>query len=487
MIGLRHGTVELADHDPEWEHIAAETIHRLSRVLGSVAKDIQHVGSTAIRGIKAKPIIDIAVAAEDFAEVEALTPALEAAGFVYRKKEFEDTQLLYACGDYSKPDGIVTRFIHVVNVDSREWSNYLNFRDYMNAHPEDARKYEALKIRLAAENPIDSGREKYLAGKHDFIVEMLRIARIWNDFGRKFTKIEPLNKGWSSDKKYYIETAGDERLLLRIADAKHCNVRQTNFEAMRRCFAAGVSMQEPLDFGECNGGKSVYTLLSYLDGEDASTALPLLPEAEQYAMGLQAGELLLKIHSISAPTDLEPWNVRFERDKLADRLERFSQIPVKPENSDVVLRYIAKNQHLVNGRPQTQCHNDCDETNLIISPDGKIGAIDFGCGDGGYGDPWREFVSLRRGTSSNAVFHTARVKAYFGGEPPVKFWQILSLYFAYDVIAIICNTYQYDEQGREDGLRHWRNVLSWYDNFNRVVPSWYLKDFYIPNTLMVYR
>ncbi|GHU36831.1 hypothetical protein FACS1894105_07860 [Clostridia bacterium] len=184
MIGLRHGTVELADHDPEWENIAAETIQRLSRVLGSAAKDIQHVGSTAIRGIKAKPIIDIAVAVDNFAEVEALTPALEAVEFVYRKKEFEDTQLLYARGDYSAPDGIVTHFVHVVKTDSRDWSNYLNFRDYMNAHPEDACKYEVLKMRLAAENPTDSDREKYTVGKHDFIVEMLQIAQIWDDFGR---------------------------------------------------------------------------------------------------------------------------------------------------------------------------------------------------------------------------------------------------------------------------------------------------------------
>jgi GrpB-like predicted nucleotidyltransferase (UPF0157 family) len=67
---LKHGVVELADHDPEWEQIARETIGQLWRVLGSVAKDIQHVGSTAIRNIKAKPIIDIAVAVDDFAEVE---------------------------------------------------------------------------------------------------------------------------------------------------------------------------------------------------------------------------------------------------------------------------------------------------------------------------------------------------------------------------------------------------------------------------------
>jgi GrpB-like predicted nucleotidyltransferase (UPF0157 family) len=263
MIGLRRGVVELADHDPEWENIAAETIQRLWRVLGSVATDIQHVGSTVIRGIKAKPIIDIAVAVEDFADVEVLTPALEAAGFVYRKKEFEDTQLLYACGDYSEPDGIVTHFIHVVKTDSREWSNYLNFRDYMNAHPEDARKYEAVKIRLAAENPIDSGREKYLAGKHDFIFEMLRIAQLWNDFSRKFAKIEPLTKGWSSDKKYYVETADGERLLLRVADIAEYEHKKAEFEMLKRVAEFDIPASRPVNFGVCDDGTSVYQLLTW--------------------------------------------------------------------------------------------------------------------------------------------------------------------------------------------------------------------------------
>ena len=63
-IGLKRGTVRLAEHDPEWEQLARETIGRLRCVLGSVAKDIQHVGSTSIPGIKAKPIIDIAVAVQ---------------------------------------------------------------------------------------------------------------------------------------------------------------------------------------------------------------------------------------------------------------------------------------------------------------------------------------------------------------------------------------------------------------------------------------
>ena len=178
-IGLKRGFVELADYDPEWEILAAQTIEQLWRVFGSAAKDIQHVGSTAIVHIKAKPIIDIAVAVDDFAKVEALTPALEGDGFLRRHWD-TDEQMLFAVGDYSKPNGIVTHFIHVVKTDSTVWNDYINFRNYLNANLSVSSVYEALKVRLAKENPHDKGREKYLAGKYEFINRTLQDALVWS-------------------------------------------------------------------------------------------------------------------------------------------------------------------------------------------------------------------------------------------------------------------------------------------------------------------
>ena len=144
-IGLKRGVVELADHDPEWEQIARETIGRLWRVFGSVAKDIQHVGSTSILHIKAKPIIDIAVAVDDFTKVEKLIPILESQGFTWRKWENEQ-RMLFAIGDYSNPDGIVTHFIHVMKPETEEWFKCMGFRDYLNAHISAAKEYEALNV-----------------------------------------------------------------------------------------------------------------------------------------------------------------------------------------------------------------------------------------------------------------------------------------------------------------------------------------------------
>lgn len=185
MIGLKRGTVKLYEHEKEWETNAAETIIRLREILGDKAADIQHVGSTSIKTIKAKPIIDIAVAVYDFDEILALRPILESAGFYFCPNCSLEHQLLFASGSYyDKTGDLQTHFIHVVKVGSMEWINYINFRDYLNSRPAIAKEYEALKISLAKKAPIDRGREKYLEGKHDFIVYTLRKALVYSYLGK---------------------------------------------------------------------------------------------------------------------------------------------------------------------------------------------------------------------------------------------------------------------------------------------------------------
>ncbi len=179
MLGLKRGTVKLCPHEEAWEREAEETIRCLRSLLGDAAADLQHVGSTAIPGIMAKPIVDIAVGAEDFSAVLARREALEAAGFYLRPSSIEN-QLLFACGSYTTGEGDEqTHFIHVVEKGGPDWRNYLNFRDYLRAFPEEAKAYEALKLHLAAEHPEDMGREKYLAGKHDFIRKTIEKANKW--------------------------------------------------------------------------------------------------------------------------------------------------------------------------------------------------------------------------------------------------------------------------------------------------------------------
>ena len=121
---------------------------------------------------------------------EILEEALKEEGFYYRPKAQASlgNQLLFACGSYYDGSGdLQTHFIHVVLTGSMDWIDYINFRDYLNSTPAVAKAYENLKVSLAEQAPVDSGREKYLKGKHDFIVYTLRKALVHSFLGKKVT------------------------------------------------------------------------------------------------------------------------------------------------------------------------------------------------------------------------------------------------------------------------------------------------------------
>lgn len=190
MIGLKRGAVLLCEHETAWKIEAQHTMERLKAIAGDAIRDIQHVGSTAIPAIKAKPIIDLAVAVDAFDAFLAYEKELKTAGFFDRSSAQPSlrNQRLFACGScYDGTGDLQTHFIHVVLTGSREWFDYIRFRDYLNATPSAAKAYEALKLSLAGQVPADGGREQYLRGKHDWIQNTLRTARIQPYLGKTVT------------------------------------------------------------------------------------------------------------------------------------------------------------------------------------------------------------------------------------------------------------------------------------------------------------
>ena len=171
---MKRGTVYLEPHQSEWERAAEETIQTLKSILGSVSADIQHIGSTSIKTISAKPIIDIAIAVNDFDGILSMREELRQNGVIYRFEE-SPRQLLFVMGDFEKDTR--SHHIHVVLYDSDEWNTYINFRDYLNSNIEAARKYEAVKLRLAEQYPDD--RIAYTDGKQEVINKLLEEARVW--------------------------------------------------------------------------------------------------------------------------------------------------------------------------------------------------------------------------------------------------------------------------------------------------------------------
>lgn len=176
MKGLIRGTVSVEPHNVAWKEEAENCISLLAEILKKDMVDAQHVGSTAICGICAKPIIDIAVGVKNLRDVMKYNEELAENGIIYRHKEHGE-QLLYICGDMQ--NDIRTHHIHIVIWNSEEWNNYLNFRDYMNCHEEEARAYAQLKVQLAKQYPKDRGA--YTAGKQEYIDRVIKKATAWRN------------------------------------------------------------------------------------------------------------------------------------------------------------------------------------------------------------------------------------------------------------------------------------------------------------------
>ncbi len=174
LIGLKKDTVVLTPHQETWEIEGANICNKIKMVLGDDAVDVQHVGSTSIRSICAKPIIDVAVAVRSFDDIMKHDKELAENGIIYRKQDIPG-QHLYRCGDFDHD--IITHFIHVVIADSDAWHNYINFRDYLNSHLEDAKAYEQLKLELWSKYPED--RDSYVDGKKELVTELLAKAKKW--------------------------------------------------------------------------------------------------------------------------------------------------------------------------------------------------------------------------------------------------------------------------------------------------------------------
>ncbi len=173
-IGLRRGAVALEPHRVEWEVSAREIIDTLKSTLKDDIIDAQHIGSTSIKNICAKPIVDIVVGVSSFDRILKHNGTLMEKGIIYRKQDHPE-QHLYVCGNLE--NNMRTHHIHVVIWGQKAWNDYINMRDYLNSHEEEARAYSELKDKLVRQYP--ENRAAYTRGKNEFIEEILRRAEEW--------------------------------------------------------------------------------------------------------------------------------------------------------------------------------------------------------------------------------------------------------------------------------------------------------------------
>ena len=165
----QRGPIHLAPSDPEWPQQYAEVAARIKHVLGPVAIVVEHVGSTSVPGLAAKPVLDVLLLVPDSSDEAAYVPQLEAAGFLlhFREPEWHQHRFLKAY------DPLVQ--VHVFAEGSEEAERMLLFRDRLRSDDGDRALYEQTKRRLAERNW--ERVQDYAAAKSEVVEAIITRAR----------------------------------------------------------------------------------------------------------------------------------------------------------------------------------------------------------------------------------------------------------------------------------------------------------------------
>jgi GrpB-like predicted nucleotidyltransferase (UPF0157 family) len=169
MIGLKRGTVQVVTYHADWHNLFEQERRALHQHIGHLVLDIQHVGSTAVSGLDAKPILDIAVAVASVAMIPQCRQPLWALGYLDRGDDGSDGGYLFV--KESAPD-VRTHHLHMVARDDPQWRNYLRFRDILRADETLRTRYANLK--KALQEKFSQDRQAYTAAKHAFIRGILQ-------------------------------------------------------------------------------------------------------------------------------------------------------------------------------------------------------------------------------------------------------------------------------------------------------------------------
>jgi GrpB-like predicted nucleotidyltransferase (UPF0157 family) len=167
-IGLKRGTVQIAPYNPAWSALFEAERKRLQAALGDRIGAIEHIGSTSVPGLAAKPLIDMIVEVDDLGMYKELIAPLQELGYEFMPERVFTDRVFFPKGPRSNR----TYHLSLVVKGSDSWTRPLHVRDYLRKNAEAREAYQKLKEGLALKYPND--RASYTKAKQDFIESRLQ-------------------------------------------------------------------------------------------------------------------------------------------------------------------------------------------------------------------------------------------------------------------------------------------------------------------------
>lgn len=165
--------ISVTEYDPQWEGMFKSEAKDIRGILGKNCVGVYHIGSTAVKGLKAKPTVDIMAVVKDISLVDPLNAEFEKNGYECRGEGGVDGRRYFVKGGEEH-----TYHVHIYEKSNKnQIDRHIALRDYLRSHQRDAEEYGELKVKLAERFVFDS--EGYCKGKEDFVKDLEKKALAW--------------------------------------------------------------------------------------------------------------------------------------------------------------------------------------------------------------------------------------------------------------------------------------------------------------------
>lgn len=241
-----------------------------------------------------------------------------------------------------------------------------------------------------------------------------------------FRDVEPLEKGWSNDKKYIIYTNDNKKLLLRISVISKFDEKLKESEIIRTISRVCDNTPKFIDL-KISGNK-ILQLYTFIEGEDALESIDKYSKEEQYKLGIEAGKTLKKIHETEKITDAERI-IEMQKERIIERTKAYENSRYYSYEDQGLIKYIKENIEILDSAKIALCHGDYHLGNMIIN-NNNIYIIDFNRFN--YEDIYKDFIPMCVFSREESIeFAKGQLKGYFEGCIPADFWKRLKLFLAY--------------------------------------------------------
>ena len=178
-----------------------------------------------------------------------------------------------------------------------------------------------------------------------------------------------------------------------------------------------------------------------------------------------------RLQTVEIPQPKEPWSVAYQH-MVDDRLRETETCTLGLPKTALLANYIRQHRYLVQERPAVFMHGDYHRGNMIVDAAGNLGIIDFDRAK--TADPYREFKCFQWNVLVSPEFASGIIDGYFDGSIPPDFFPILALFAAEGLVHYVNWSVPFGEEEVNFAIENYHRQLRWFDDFRRVVPTWYV-------------